>query len=172
MPKTLEGTFDPPAGRFAVVAARFNQLIVDSLVSGAIDALHRHGVAESAIDIVRVPGSFEIPVVAQRLAASQNYAAVICLGAVIRGETDHYDHVANAAASGVAQAALATGVPVIFGVLTCDTLAQAMNRAGAKSGNKGFEAALAAIEMANLLKQLPEANPVLGSARARNRNRP
>src|SRR5713226_9494441 len=155
MPNTLEGTFAPPPGRFALVAARFNQLIVDSLVAGAVDALQRHGVADSAIDVVRVPGSFEIPVVAQRLAASQNYAAVICLGAVIRGETDHYDHVANAAASGVAQAALATGVPVIFGVLTCDTLEQAMNRAGAKSGNKGFDAALTAIEMVNLLRQLP-----------------
>jgi 6,7-dimethyl-8-ribityllumazine synthase len=153
MPNTLEGTFAPPPGRFALVAARFNELIVDALVSGALDGLRRHGVADSAVDVVRVPGSFEIPVVAQRLAASQNYAAVICLGAVIRGETDHYDHVANATASGVAQAALATGVPVIFGVLTCDTLEQAMNRAGAKSGNKGFEAAMAAIEMVNLLKQ-------------------
>jgi 6,7-dimethyl-8-ribityllumazine synthase len=172
MPNTLEGTFAPPPGRFALVAARFNQLIVDSLVSGALDALLRHGVAESAIDVVRVPGSFEIPVVAQRLAASQNYAAVICLGAVIRGETDHYDHVANAVASGVAQAALATGVPVIFGVLTCETLEQAMNRAGAKSGNKGFDAAMAAIEMANLLGQLPKANRELESPSARNRKRP
>jgi 6,7-dimethyl-8-ribityllumazine synthase len=153
---TIEGTFTPPPGRFALVAARFNQLIVDSLVSGALDALIRHGVAESAIDVVRVPGSFEIPPVAQSLAASKKYAAVICLGAVIRGETDHYDHVANAVASGVAQTALATGVPVIFGVLTCDTLEQAMNRAGAKAGNKGFDAAMAAIEMVNLLNQLPK----------------
>jgi 6,7-dimethyl-8-ribityllumazine synthase len=137
-----------------------------------VDGLHRHGIVDSAIDVVRVPGSFEIPVVAQRLAASGNYAAVICLGAVIRGETDHYEHVANTAASGVAQAALATGVPVIFGVLTCDTLEQAMNRAGAKSGNKGFEAALAAIETVNVLNQLPKANVELERPVARNRKRP
>jgi 6,7-dimethyl-8-ribityllumazine synthase len=156
MPNTLEGSFAAPPGRFALVAARFNQVVVNPLVGGAIDALQRHGVAETAIEIVRVPGSFEIPLVAQRLAASRKYAAVICLGAVIRGDTDHYDHVANAAASGVAQAALATGVPVIFGILTCDTLEQAVNRAGGKAGNKGFEAAMTAIEMVNLLKQLPE----------------
>jgi 6,7-dimethyl-8-ribityllumazine synthase len=156
MPNTLEGTFAPPPGRFALVAARFNQIVVDPLVAGAIDALQRHGVAEAAIEIVRVPGSFEIPLVAQRLAASRKYAAVICLGAVIRGETDHYDHVASAAAGGVAQATLETGIPVIFGVLTCDTLEQALNRAGGKAGNKGFDAAMTAIEMVNLLKQLPE----------------
>jgi len=156
MPNTLEGSFAAPPGRFALVAARFNRVVVDPLVGGAMDALQRHGVAETAIEIVRVPGSFEIPLVAQRLAASRKYAAVICLGAVIRGDTDHYDHVAHAAASGVAQAALATGVPVIFGILTCDTLEQAVNRAGGKAGNKGFEAAMTAIEMVNLLKQLPE----------------
>ena len=155
MPTVYEGTFAPPPGRFALVAARFNSAVVDQLVAGALDGLKRHGVADDAIDLVRVPGSFEIPLVAQRLAAGGKYAAVICLGAVIRGDTDHYDHVAGAAASGVAQAALATGVPVIFGVLTCDTLEQALNRAGAKAGNKGFDAAVAAIEMVNLLKQLP-----------------
>jgi 6,7-dimethyl-8-ribityllumazine synthase len=154
---TYEGTFAPPPGRFALVAARFNSTIVDSLVAGALDGLKRHGVADDAIDIVRVPGSFEIPFVAQRLAASKKYAAVICLGAVIRGDTDHYDYVAGEAASGVARAALATNVPVIFGILTCDTLEQALNRAGAKSGNKGFDAALTAIEMVNLLRQLPDA---------------
>jgi len=153
---TFEGTFAPPPGRFAVVAARFNSLIVDQLVSGALDALHRHGVGEQAVDVVKAPGSFEIPLIAQRLASSRKYAAVICLGAIIRGETDHYDHVANSAVNGVAQAALASGVPVILGILTCDTLEQAMNRAGAKAGNKGFEAAMTAIEMVNLLKQLPE----------------
>jgi 6,7-dimethyl-8-ribityllumazine synthase len=152
---TFEGTFAPPTGRFAVVAARFNHVIVDQLVAGALEGLKRHGVADNAIDLVRVPGSYEIPPVAKRLAASGGYAAVICLGAVIRGDTDHYDHVAAGAANGVAQAALATGVPVIFGILTCDTVEQAVNRAGAKSGNKGFEAALAAIEMVNLLKNLP-----------------
>jgi 6,7-dimethyl-8-ribityllumazine synthase len=156
MPTVYEGTFAPPPGRFALVAARFNSAIVEQLVAGALDGLKRHGVADEAIDLVRVPGSFEIPPVAKRLAGSGKYAAVICLGAVIRGDTDHYDHVAGAAASGVAQAALATGVPVIFGVLTCDTLEQALNRAGAKAGNKGFDAAVAAIEMVNLLRNLPE----------------
>ncbi|HZY83500.1 MAG TPA: 6,7-dimethyl-8-ribityllumazine synthase [Gemmataceae bacterium] len=156
MPTVYEGTFAPPPGRFALVAARFNSAIVDQLVAGALDGLKRHGVADDTIDLVRVPGSYEIPPVAKRLAEGGKYAAVICLGAVIRGDTGHYDHVAGAAASGIAQVALATGVPVIFGVLTCDTLEQALNRAGAKAGNKGFDAALAAVEMVNLLRSLPE----------------
>jgi 6,7-dimethyl-8-ribityllumazine synthase len=155
MPTVYEGTFAPPPGRFALVAARFNRFVVEHLVNGALDGLKRHGVAEAAIDIVWVPGSYEIPLIARRLAGGGGYAAVICLGAVIRGDTDHYDHVAGEAARGVAQAAVATGVPVIFGILTCDTLEQAINRAGAKAGNKGFEAALTAIEMVNLLRQLP-----------------
>jgi len=155
MPRVYEGTFAPPQGRFALVAARFNSAIVDALVGGAVDALVRHGVADKSIDVVHVPGSFEIPLVAQRLAKGGKYAAVICLGCVIRGDTDHYDHVAGQATAGVARAALETGVPVIFGVLTCETLEQAINRAGAKAGNKGFEAALTAIEMVNLLRQLP-----------------
>lgn len=154
MPTVIEGTYATPSGRIALVAARFNGTIVEDLVGGAIDGLRRHGVAEDAIDLVRTPGSFEIPLVAQRVAASGKYVAVICLGCVIRGETSHYDHVAGEAAGGVARAALATGVPVIFGVLTCETLEQAMNRAGAKAGNKGFDSALAAIEMVNLLRQL------------------
>lgn len=154
MPTYYEGDYAAPAGRFAVVAARFNELVVEGLLRGALDGLTRHGVADDAIDVVRVPGSFELPLVAQRLAKGGRYAAVICLGAVIRGETTHYDHVAGGAAGGVAQAALASGVPVIFGVLTCETLEQALNRAGAKAGNKGFEAALAAIEMVNLLRRL------------------
>ena len=155
MPTTYEGTFAPPPGRFALVAARFNQFIVEHLVSGALDAFKRHGVADEALDLVWVPGSYEIPLVAKRLAGTGKYGAVLCLGAVIRGDTDHYDHVAGAAANGIGQAGLATGVPVIFGILTCDTLEQAINRAGAKAGNKGFEAALTAIEMVNLLRQLP-----------------
>ena len=155
MHTTYEGNFATPAGRFALVAARFNHFIVERLVAGAEDGLKRHGVADKAIDLVWVPGSFEIPLVAQRLAASKKYAAVICLGAVIRGETGHYDHVAGGVTSGVAGVALETGVPVIFGVLTTDTLEQAINRAGAKAGNKGFEAAVSAIEMVNLLRQLP-----------------
>jgi 6,7-dimethyl-8-ribityllumazine synthase len=156
MPTVYEGNFSTSQGRFALVAARFNHFIVQHLVDGALDGLKRHGVADDAIDLVWVPGSFETPLVAHRLAASGKYVAIICLGAVIRGDTDHYDHVAAGAARGVAYAAQTTGVPVIFGILTCDTLEQAINRAGAKGGNKGFEAALTAIEMANLLPRLPK----------------
>src|SRR5262249_41284953 len=151
MPTLYEGDFATPPGQFALIAARFNHFVVEQLVGGALDGLKRHGVADEAIDLIRVPGSFEIPMMGQRLAARRNYAAVLCVGAIIRGDTDHYDHVAGEAAKGVAQAALATGVPVIFGILTCDTLEQAINRAGAKAGNKGFEAALTAIEMVNLI---------------------
>ena len=149
-----EGDFRSPAGRFALVAARFNAAIVDPLLAGAQDAFARHGVAADRLDIVRVPGSFEIPLIAQKLAEGGQYEAVICLGCIIRGDTDHYDHVAGAATNGILNAGLKTGVPVIFGVLTCDTLEQAIHRAGAKSGNKGFEAAVSAIEMANLLAKL------------------
>ena len=156
MPTVYEGDVSPPPGRFAVVAARFNAVVVDALVAGALDAFRRHGVADDAVDVVRVPGSFEIPVVARRLADGRRYAAVVCLGAVIKGDTDHYDHVAAAAANGVLQAGVATGVPVIFGVLTCDTLEQAVNRAGGKAGNKGFEAAVTAVEMANLMRKLTQ----------------
>jgi 6,7-dimethyl-8-ribityllumazine synthase len=156
MPTIYEGDFAPPPGRFALAAARFNGAVVEQLLAGALDGLTRHGVQDESIDVVWVPGSMELPLVAQKLAASGRYAAVICLGAVIRGETGHYDHVAGEAAGGIARASLATGVPVIFGVLTCETLEQALNRAGAKSGNKGFDAALAAIEMVNLLRKLPE----------------
>lgn len=154
MPRTIEGDLLPPPGRFAVVAARFNDLVVNPLTDGALDALRRHGVTDERIDVVRVPGSFEIPLVARRLAASRHYAAVICLGCVIRGDTDHYDHVAGAATSGIASAAAEADVPVIFGVLTCDTLEQALHRAGAKAGNKGYEAAVTAVEMVNLLTKL------------------
>jgi 6,7-dimethyl-8-ribityllumazine synthase len=150
-----EGTLAPPPGRFALVAARFNQLVVERLIAGAQDGLLRHGVSEDRIDQVWVPGSFELPLVAQRLARSGHYSAVVCLGAIIRGETDHYDHVAGGAASGIARVALETGIPVIFGVLTCENLEQALNRAGGKGDNKGFDAALSAIEMINLLSQLP-----------------
>lgn len=149
-----EGDFHSPAGRFALVAARFNAAIVDPLLAGAQDAFARHGVPADRLDVVRVPGSFEIPLVAQKLAESGKYAAVICLGCVIRGETDHYDHVAGAATNGILNAGLKTGIPVIYGVLTCETLEQAIHRAGAKSGNKGFEAAVTAIEMVNLLAKL------------------
>jgi 6,7-dimethyl-8-ribityllumazine synthase len=154
MANVIEGDLTPPAGRFAVVAARFNAVIVDDLVAGALDAFRRHGVAEDAVDVVRVPGSFEIPVIARRMGETGKYVGIVCLGAVIKGDTDHYDHVAAAATNGVLQAGLATGVPVIFGVLTCETLEQAVNRAGGKAGNKGFEAAVTAVEMANLVRTL------------------
>jgi 6,7-dimethyl-8-ribityllumazine synthase len=152
---TYAGTATAPSGRFAIVAARFNALVVQHLVDGALEALRHHGVAAEDVDLVWVPGSFEIPVMAKRLAAGGRYAAIIALGAVIRGETDHYEHVAGIAARGIARVSLDTGVPTIFGVLTCDTLEQALNRAGAKSGNKGADAALAALQMASLMKQLP-----------------
>src|SRR5258708_6380730 len=124
---TLEGDFSPPAGRFAIVAARFNSEVVEPLIAGAIEALKRHGVGEERITLVRVPGSFEAPLAAQKLAAGKKFAAVICLGAVIKGETDHYEYVAAAAATGVARVTLDTGVPVIFGILTCPTEELAMD---------------------------------------------
>ncbi len=156
MPKVFEGALTPPPGRFAQVAARFNHFIVEHLVTGALDGLKRHGVSDEAVDVFWVPGSYEVPPVAQRLARSGGYSAILCLGAVIRGDTDHYDYVASESAKGVAQVALATGVPIVFGILTCDTLEQAINRAGAKAGNKGFDAALTAIELTNLYSQLPQ----------------
>jgi len=152
---TYAGTATAPSGRFAIVAARFNVLVVQHLVDGALETLRHHGIADDDLDLVWVPGSFEIPVTAKRLASSGRYVAIVALGAVIRGETDHYEHVAGIAARGIARVSLDTGVPTIFGVLTCDTLEQALNRAGAKSGNKGADAALAALQMASLMKQLP-----------------
>ena len=154
MPNLFEGDFSPPGGRFAIVAARFNAGVVDRLVDGAIEGLRRHEVPEDAIDVVRVPGAFEIPLLAQKLGMSGRYRAIICLGAVVRGDTDHYDYVSSGATQGTAQAALACGLPVIFGVLTCNTMEQAFDRAGGKAGNKGFEAALAAVEMVNLLRKI------------------
>jgi len=150
-----EGSHAAPPGRFAIVASRFNHEVVERLVAGAGEALGRNGVAEDAIDLAWVPGAFEIPLIAQKLAASKKYLAVICLGAVIRGDTDHYVYVCSAATDGCLQAGLATGVPVLFGVLTCDTDEQAFDRAGGKAGNKGADVALAALEMVNLLEQLP-----------------
>src|SRR3954471_16173711 len=151
---TFEGDFSPPSGRFAIVAARFNSMITEALLSGCRDAFARHGVGEDRLDVAWVPGSFEIPLVARTMAGTGRYAAVICLGCVIRGETGHYDHVAGQTASGILHASLGSGVPVVFGVLTTDTVEQALNRAGLKGGNKGFDAALAAVEMVNLLKKL------------------
>lgn len=151
---TFEGDFSTPPGRFAIVVARFNALVTEPLLAGCRDALVRHGVGDDRLDVYWVPGSFEVPLIARKLAEGGKHAAVVCLGCVIRGETGHYDHVAGQAAGGVLQASLATGVPVIFGVLTTETVEQALNRAGLKAGNKGAEAALAAIEMVNLLARI------------------
>lgn len=140
--------------RFAVVTSRFNSFISERLVGGALDALARSGAAEADIEIVKVPGSWEMPVAVNELVKLKKHDAIICLGAVIRGETPHFDYVASEATKGIAQASMAAGVPVAFGVLTTNTLEQAIDRAGAKSGNKGFDAAMAAIEMANLLRGL------------------
>jgi 6,7-dimethyl-8-ribityllumazine synthase len=154
MGRELQGELTGHGLRVGIVVARFNELVTRMLLDGARDGLVRHGVAADDIDVAWVPGSFEVPLVAQRMAAGGEYAAVICLGAIIRGETDHYDHVASGVTSGVARVSLDTGVPTIFGVLTTDTVEQAMNRAGLKAGNKGYEAAVTAVEMASLLRQL------------------
>lgn len=150
----LEGQLSAAGLRFAVIVSRFNSFITDRLLGGAIDALNRTGANATQIDIVKVPGSWEIPVVAGELARQKKYDAIICLSAVIRGETPHFDYVAGEAAKGIAQVSASTGVPVAFGVLTTNTLEQAIDRAGAKGGNKGFDAAMTAIEMANLMRTL------------------
>src|SRR5919197_6164932 len=154
--QTYEGSLDAAGVRVGIVVSRFNELITRPLLEGALDCLRRHGADDERLSVVWVPGAFEIPAVARRLACSGAFDAIVCLGAVIRGATPHFDHVANQAAAGVARAAYDSGVPVIFGVLTTDTIEQAIERAGTKAGNKGSDAALAAIEMANLLKELPE----------------
>ncbi len=152
--KTLEGDLIARDLRVAIVAARFNDFVVERLVTGAIDALVRHGASEKSLELVRVPGAFDMPLIVKRLALSKRYDAIVALGAVIKGETAHFDFVAGECAAGIARAAQESGVPVGFGVLTCDTLDQAIDRAGGKAGNKGAEAALAALEMVNLLKRL------------------
>lgn len=156
MARIIEGKLVDPGGRFAIVASRFNEFITTRLVDGCEDALRRHGVAtDERLDVVWVPGSFEIPLVCKRLAVSGGYAAVVALGAVIRGSTPHFDYVAAEVAKGVAHASMDTGVPIVFGVLTTDTIEQAIERAGTKAGNKGFDAGLAALEMASLLAVAP-----------------
>jgi 6,7-dimethyl-8-ribityllumazine synthase len=152
--RLVEGELSARGLRFALVVSRFNSFITERLLGGALDALRRNGAAADAIDVAKVPGSLEIPVAAREMASSGRYDAVICLGAVIRGETPHFDYVAAESAKGVAAVGRETGVPTIYGILTCNTLEQAINRAGAKSGNKGFDAAMGAIEMANLIKEL------------------
>jgi len=154
MPRVFEGQLTAAGLRFAIVVSRFNSFITERLLGGAMDALTRTGADAELIDVVKVPGSWEVPMAAGELARGHRYDAVICLSAVIRGETPHFDYVAAEAAKGVAHASYDTGVPVAFGVLTTNTLEQAIDRAGAKGGNKGFDAAMSAIEMANLLRTL------------------
>ena len=150
----LEGSFAAKNMKIGIVVARFNEFITSKLLSGALDGLKRHEVSEENIDIAWVPGAFEIPLVASKMAQSGRYDAVICLGAVIRGSTSHYDYVCNEVSKGIAQVSLSTGLPVLFGVLTTENIEQAIERAGTKSGNKGYECACGAIEMVNLLHQL------------------
>jgi len=152
--KRIEGELQAEGLKFAIIVSRFNEFITGKLLEGAIDALLRHGASEKNIDIIKVPGSFEIPLVAKKAAQKKSYDAVICLGTVIRGATPHFDYVAAEAAKGIAMASMETGVPVAFGVLTTDTIEQAVERAGSKSGNKGWDAAMVAIEMAQLIKKL------------------
>ncbi len=155
---TYDGSLDGSGLRVALACGRFNDLITERLVAGALDGLRRHRVDDHSISLAWAPGAFELPLLAQRFAASGEVDAVICLGAVIRGATAHFDHVAGQCAAGIQRVQLDTGVPVVFGVLTTDTIEQALERAGTKSGNKGFEAAVTAIEMADLLRQLPKAD--------------
>ncbi|MDP2814922.1 MAG: 6,7-dimethyl-8-ribityllumazine synthase [Erysipelotrichaceae bacterium] len=150
----FEGNLIAPTGKFAIVCGRFNEFIGGKLIGGALDGLKRHGVDEADIDLIWVPGAYEIPLAALKLAKSKKYIGIICVGAVIRGSTPHFDFVANEVSKGIASVSLDTGVPVIFGVLTTDTIEQAIERAGTKAGNKGFDAAVTAIEMANLLTVL------------------
>ncbi len=151
----LEGKVVAKEGmRVGIVAARFNEIIVNKLLGGAVDGLVRHGVEEDNITAAWVPGAFEIPVTAQKMAASGKYDAVICVGAVIRGDTTHYDYVCSEVSKGIAQAGMSTGIPVLFGVITTENIEQAIARAGSKAGNKGYDCALAAIEMVNLLEQM------------------
>lgn len=154
MPTVIQGDFAGKSRKIGIVISRFNEFISSKLLDGALDGLKRHGVADEDITVAWTPGAFEIPLVARRMAEAKKYDAVIALGCVIRGATPHFDYVAGEAAKGVGQAGLSTGVPVIFGVLTTDTIEQAIERAGTKSGNKGFDSAMAALEMANLLRKL------------------
>jgi 6,7-dimethyl-8-ribityllumazine synthase len=152
--RTINGDLIARDLRFAIVASRFNDLVVDSLIRGAVDALLRHGASEKQIEVIRVPGAFDLPFVARRAATSKRYDAIVALGAVIRGATPHFDYVAGQCAAGLARVSEETGVPVAFGVLTTDTIEQAFERAGTKAGNKGADAAVVALELANLLRRM------------------
>jgi len=154
MTKIIQGDLAAKGLKFGIVAARFNDFITSRLLDGALDGLQRHGAAEGDIEIIKVPGSYEIPLAAKMMAQSKKYNAVICLGAVIRGATPHFEYVSAEVSKGVAAVSMETGLPVIFGVLTTDTIEQAIERAGTKSGNKGWDAALSAIEMANVMRQI------------------
>ena len=154
MPTVLEGSLLAGPARVAIVVSRFNELVTDRLLSGALDTFRRHGLSDDQVTVVHVPGSFEIPLPAKRLAESGQFAAVVCLGAVIQGETSHHEYINHPMASAIMQASLSSGIPVTFGVLTCQSMEQALDRAGGKAGNKGVEASLAAIEMMNLLLQM------------------
>jgi 6,7-dimethyl-8-ribityllumazine synthase len=152
--KVIEGDFSAVTARFGIVVARFNSFVVEELLNGAVDALKRHGVSESNITVIRVPGAFEMPLATKKAAESGNYDALITLGAVIRGGTPHFDYVAGECASGIGKIALETNLPVVFGVLTTDTIEQAIERSGTKAGNKGADAAMSALEMVSLLRNL------------------
>lgn len=156
MPKIVNGRIIAGGLRFAVVVSRFNSFITERLLAGALDALERHGAEMEGVEVVWVPGTFEIPLVAQTLARTGRFQSVLCLGCLIRGGTPHFDYLAAEVTKGVAQAGLSSGIPVVFGVLTTDTIEQAVERAGTKAGNKGFEAAMAAIEMADVMRQIGE----------------
>lgn len=154
MPRTIQGKLDATGSRFAIAVSRFNSFISDRLLSGALDALERHGASPDDITIVWVPGSFEIVLTAKKLALSKKYDVVICLGALLQGETPHFEYISSTVAKGIGNVSVESGIPVIYGILTCSTLEQAIDRAGLKSGNRGFDAALSAIEMVQVLKQL------------------
>lgn len=154
MPKVLEGSLLVGDDRAAIIVSRFNELVTERLLSGALETLRRHGLSDDRVTVVHVPGSFELPLAANRLAHSGKFTMVVCLGAVIQGETTHHEYINQQVAAGILQASLTSGVPVTFGVLTCQSMDQALDRAGGKAGNKGHEATLAAIEMANLLRSM------------------
>ena len=154
MAKTIQGKLDAAGSRFAIVISRFNSFVSDRLLNGALDALERHGAASDDITTVWVPGSFEIVLAAKKLALSKKYDAVICLGALLQGETPHFEYLSTTVAKGIGSVSLESGIPVIYGILTCNTLEQAIDRAGLKSGNRGFDAAMSAIEMVQVMKQL------------------
>lgn len=153
-PKTHQGRLNAEGFRFAIVASRWNDFLTSRLIEGALDALERLGADEKSVELFKVPGSFEIPLLARKLAASGKWDAVICLGTIIRGETPHFEYIASEVTKGIAQAGMETGVPVIYGIVTADTLEQAIDRAGVKAGNKGFEAAMSAVELVNLYKEV------------------